>query len=178
MIKIMSQPFSSLFDGGRTITLEPGQTLFRMGDPVRSVFLITEGRVDLVRHTGCGLRLVLKRASPGEVVAEASLDSETYHCDGQARRGSTVRAIPVAAFNRRLDRAPELARAWAAQLAHALQAARMQAEIRSLRTVADRLDAWLDIHPGLPRRGEIQDLAQVLGVSREALYRELARRRC
>ena len=70
----------------------------------------------------------------------------------------------------------ELAKVWSAKLAHSLQLARLQSEIRGLRTVAERLDAWLDDKP-LPPKGEWQRVAQELGVSREALYRELAKRR-
>lgn len=62
-------------------------------------------------------------------------------------------------------------------LARTVQAARVRAEIRSLPKVAERLDAWLDEGHVLPTKGRWQDLAAELGVSREALYRELAQRR-
>ncbi|MEC7667561.1 MAG: hypothetical protein VXZ18_01615 [Pseudomonadota bacterium] len=62
-------------------------------------------------------------------------------------------------------------------MARTLQKSRMQSEIRTLKTVAERLDAWLVDNPALPPKGQLQDLAHILGVSREALYRELAKRR-
>jgi hypothetical protein len=44
--------------------------------------------------------------------------------------------------------------------------------------VADRLDAWLAAGEGkLPAKGEGRGLAAEIGISPEALYRELARRR-
>jgi hypothetical protein len=43
--------------------------------------------------------------------------------------------------------------------------------------VAERLDAWLGGERALQEKGTWQDLAAELGVSREALYRELAKRR-
>lgn len=52
-----------------------------------------------------------------------------------------------------------------------------QSTIRTLRIVAERLDAWFGEGHALPSKGEWQTLAFELGVSREALYRELARRR-
>jgi CRP-like cAMP-binding protein len=64
-----------------------------------------------------------------------------------------------------------------AHLANAVQEARLRAEIRSLRTTAERLDAWLGEGRALPVKGQWQDLAGELGVTREALYRELAKRR-
>lgn len=70
-----------------------------------------------------------------------------------------------------------LADAWSAHLARSVQVARMRAEIRNLRTVAERVDAWQGEGRALPEKGRWQDLAAELGVTREALYRELARRR-
>ena len=71
----------------------------------------------------------------------------------------------------------ELTEAWAAHLARSVQRARMRAEIRSLKTVAERLDAWTAEHGDIPEKGQWHVLAAELSVSREALYRELARRR-
>ena len=62
-------------------------------------------------------------------------------------------------------------------LARSVQAARVRAEIRSLPRVAERLDAWLAEGNALPGKGQRQELAAELGVTREALYRELSRRR-
>jgi CRP-like cAMP-binding protein len=63
-------------------------------------------------------------------------------------------------------------------LAHELQRARLHAEILSIRTVAKRLDAWLATRGGdAPHRGEWKTAANEIGVSPEALYREMARRR-
>lgn len=63
-------------------------------------------------------------------------------------------------------------------LGRELQSARLQAEILSLRTVAQRLDAWMAWKEGVfPGKGEWKSLASQLGVSPEALYREIARRR-
>ena len=45
-----------------------------------------------------------------------------------------------------------------------------------MKRVSARLDAWLSLRP-LPPKGEWAMLADDLGVTREALYRELARRR-
>jgi hypothetical protein len=59
----------------------------------------------------------------------------------------------------------------------AVQAARLRAEIRPLPRVANRLDAWLGADNRLPGRGRLQEVAADLGITREALYRELSRRR-
>lgn len=85
--------------------------------------------------------------------------------------------IPLPRFRERLARDPAAAELWAAHLAHAVQGARLRAELRSLRKVGERLDAWLGEGRALPEKGGWQGLAAELGVTPEALYRELARRR-
>lgn len=173
----MSISVSALFASGRTALFEAGQTVFRTGDRVRRMYLVIEGEIDLVRHTRTGTPLILNRVGMGNVLAEASAYSETYHCDGVPKCAVQVKSLSVSDFLGRLNRSPDAAQAWAAGLARELQKARMQCEIRSLNTVAERLDAWLGDNIALPPKGQIQDLAHRLGVTREALYRELARRR-
>ena len=177
MIAIMSFDLSPLFDGGLDRSLSKDETLFLTGAPVQSMYLVIEGEVDLVRHTETGLRILLHRAGPGSVLAEASAYSDVYHCDGTAADVARVRSVPVALFRARLDGNLDLARVWAARLAHGLQGARMHAAIRSMRTVEERLEAWLASGRPLPPKGQWQSLADTLGVTREALYRELSRRR-
>ena len=177
MIAIMSVDLSPLFEGGSSRSLAKEATLFLTGAPVRSMFLLSEGQVDLIRHTESGLRILLHRAGPGSVLAEASAYSDAYHCDGTAVGPAQVRSVPLDMFRARLDGNLGLASAWAARLAYGLQGARMNAAIRSMRTVEERLEAWLAGGKPLPPKGQWQNLAETLGVTREALYRELSKRR-
>lgn len=177
MILIMSSELKNLFDGCPVFFCEKDKVLFRSGERVRSMYLVVEGRVDLIRHTTSGARLVLVRAGPGHILAEASAYSKTYHCDAVATYPTSLRSISVRKFHDLLNRDSRCASAWAESMAHALQGARTNSEIRTLRTVSERLDAWLGDRGPLPPKGEWQDLAQTLGVTREALYRELSKRR-
>jgi CRP-like cAMP-binding protein len=71
-----------------------------------------------------------------------------------------------------------LIRIWTQHLALELQRTRDRAELLSLKSVAAKVDAWLAIEGGsLPARGQWHRLAGEIGVTPEALYRELARRR-
>jgi CRP-like cAMP-binding protein len=138
---------------------------------------VEEGCVELVRHTRSGTRLVLSRVRPGNVLAEASAYAEVYHCDGVSLARSRVKRVSTTEFQQKLASNANLQYVWAKALAHELQAARTNAEVRTLRTVAEKVDVWLESNKSLPPKGELQVLAQVLGVTREALYRELAKRR-
>jgi CRP-like cAMP-binding protein len=178
MIAIMQGMFDRLFDGARRVVADAGTVLFRTGDGVQSLYRLSSGAVDLRRVTPEGTELVLQRAGPGEVLAEASAYSAVYHCDGVvAAKHTEVLSIPVASFRARLRADPDLSEAWAKALSRSVQAARTRAELRTIRTVRGRLDAWLVLGGTLPEKGRYQDLAAELGTTREALYRELSRRR-
>lgn len=177
MITIMRMPISTLFQDARETALAPGETLFVSGQEVAGIYMVRSGSLHLQRHTPHGAHMVLHNAGPGAVVAEASAYSSRYHCDAIAAQDSVVAGLPKARFLSALADAPALAESWSALLARSVQAARLRSEIRSLPRVADRLDAWLGEGNALPDRGRWQEVAAELGVTREALYRELSRRR-
>ncbi|MCB1492067.1 MAG: Crp/Fnr family transcriptional regulator [Rhodobiaceae bacterium] len=177
MITIMCEPFSRLFEDAKPVRLDAGTSLFRSGTPVTTIYRVRSGTVHLVRHTRQGASLILHRARTGTILAEASAFSERYHCDADVAETVVLDALPKARFLERLAADPDLAVEWAKRLAHAVQAARFRAEIRSLKRVSDRLDAWLDDGNTLPEMGRWQEVAAELSITREALYRELSRRR-
>ena len=140
--------------------------------------LVVAGQAHLVRHRADGRTLVLQRARPNTVLAEASVFSERYHCDCMAVMPTRTLAVARAAVRTHLTQDSGFAEAFASHLAHELQATRLRAEVLSLRTVRERLDAWLAWHGDeLPSRGNWITVANEIGTSPEALYRELARRR-
>ena len=72
---------------------------------------------------------------------------------------------------------PEFLMAWTAKIAHDLQLTRFRCEILTRKKVEQRLNAWLDWNGGhLPPKGQWKDLAAELGITPEALYREIAKR--
>ena len=154
-----------------------GAYLFHQNSKVENLFLVTAGEIQLVRHQTGGAALVLQRAFSGAVVAEASAFAATYHCDAIVRSDATVRGISRRRFLDMFRSDPKLAEAWAARLAREVQTTRLRSEILALRTVTERLDAWLAWHGTLPPKGEWHQIARQIAVSPEALYREVARRR-
>jgi len=155
-----------------------GQPLFRRGDPVTDVHYVVTGTVHLVRFQTDGSALILQRAGPGSILAEASLYFDTYHCDAVAAGDADTRAYAKAGLKKLLLRSPAFSDIWANCLAQELQRPRLRAEILALRTVSERLDAWIAGNGGdFPHKGEWKLVASQIGVSPEALYREIARRR-
>ncbi|MDB5691342.1 MAG: cyclic nucleotide-binding protein [Alphaproteobacteria bacterium] len=177
MIAIMSELLACL---GRlpadAFTIGSGQPLFRRGDPVRHLFTVESGLVHLVRYQEDGTATVMQRAQRGDVVAEASMFGTRYHCDAAAVSDASLRRLSMAHVRAAMDADPGFARACAEHLAHEVHRMRVRSEIMGMKRVAGRLDAWLSMRP-LPPRGEWGALAADIGVTREALYRELSRRR-
>ncbi len=155
-----------------------GGCLFHQNDPVRMVYRLCSGAVQLRRQQAAGGFVVLQRALAGDILAEASLFAEHYHCDAVAVAAGRLWAVPARALRARLAATPADAWAVAGHLAREVQRARFRAELLGLRTVGERLDAWLAWQQGrLPERGSWALLAGELGVTPEALYRALAKRR-
>lgn len=180
MIAIMPNEFFQRLGEipSKRITLERGALLFQRGDPVRGFHRVLAGEVHLLRRQLDGAAFVLQRAQAGDVLAEASLNTRAFHCAAEAVVRSQLAVWPARDVRRLVERDKGAAAGYALHLATQLRAARMRAEILSLRRVSDRLDAWLAWHDGrMPEKGRMARLAHDLNVSAEALYRELARRR-
>lgn len=177
MILIMSDQISSIFDGASERRVEEGAAVFHAGAQISHVYLVRRGCSVLVRPLPSGDPAYLQRAEANDVVAEASVYATSYHCDCIALQPTVLAVLPREDFRKALRADMDLSDAWAAHLARTVQRTRVRAEIRSLRTVAERLDAWFAEYGPLPDKGQWQSVARELSVSREALYRELARRR-
>jgi len=141
------------------------------------MFVITAGEARLERQSPDGGAIVLQRAKDGSFLAEASLFTETYHCDAVAITDLTARLIARSSMRRRFEEDPAFAIAWAMHLAGEIREARAGAEILSLKTVAERLDAWIIQNGDLPAKGNWKHVALEIATTPEALYREIARRR-
>jgi CRP/FNR family transcriptional regulator, dissimilatory nitrate respiration regulator len=179
MITIMSQELTSvLFKmSGFRREVAAQSHLFSQGDKVRSLFLVLEGVIHLERNSENGTIITLQRARPVSVISEASLYADNYHCSAICKDPTVVWVIPKADIRHHMTKDSSFAETWVKHLAREIQRTRFQAETMSLKTVAARLDAWLDWNGNtLPAKGGWKIVASQIGVSPEALYRELAKR--
>ncbi len=120
MIMILSQELIEILSSisGRTKNFDPGKHLFYQGDRVKSIFIVKQGLVELVRNPLDDDSIILQRASTDIVLAEASVYSSSYHCDAVGVGSSEV---------------------WAAHLAREIQNARYRSKILSRKMVTSRL---------------------------------------
>ncbi len=180
MIIIMHHDFVSHLTSLRHIsrTVQPGEMVFERDDAVASVFLVQTGEVHLLRHQEDGKSFILQRAGAGNILAEASITTQNYHCGAEAVEPSTLAIFSKKSVQTLIAQNPDTARAFVAHLAREVRVSRLRAEIISLRRVSDRLDAWLAWNDtGLPEKGRWHRVANDIGVSPEAFYRELQKRR-
>lgn len=158
--------------------IRQGANLFHQDDQIRSLFVVEQGLVELTRHQIDGTSIVLQRAAKQTVLAEASMYSKSYHCDAAVALPSRICEIPKVSFLERIRKDEAFSNHWSAHLAKEVQAARYRSEILSRKTVAERLDGWLTWQGAeLPSKGHWKSVAAQIGVSPEAFYRELAKRR-
>lgn len=165
-----------IFTNAPLKTLKQGEALFRREDVVQSMFLVQSGSIALERPMADGASLTLHVATTGKALAEASLFAKTYHCDAIARMDAQVAYVSRAAFRAALKTLPDAALSLIETYAKEVQTQRARIEILRLRRVSEKLDAWLDLY-GEPPKGEWVRVADEIGVSQPALYRELARRK-
>ena len=159
--------------------LKAGQSLFRQGDPAVGLYEVISGKVRLARVDRSGREAVLYSAAAGDTIAEASLFAPAYHCDAIATTPAAVRLYPKAALLAELQRDPEAAQAFMAMLARQVMSLRTRLEERNIHSARERVRHHLAINAGpdghtVTLKGTLKELAAVLGLTHEALYRTLA----
>jgi CRP-like cAMP-binding protein len=171
----------AVMDGSRVTRQRVSRdaAVFRQGDPAAAVFVVETGRVRLVRFLGDGTPLVLHVAEAGESFAEASLSAAHYHCDAVADVDTIVLALPKTALLAALAADPAESLAVMLALAAQVRDLRARLELRNIRSANERILAWLGLHasgdpPRVAMRRSWIQIANELGLTREAVYRALA----
>ena len=175
MIQIMSEIWQKIFSGAPERVCEKGAAVFRRNDRPRFAYAVREGMVVLRRSLADGGALDLQKTQKGGLLAEASLFADRYHCDAVCATHVRVAYLPrsdvVSALAENRNAVAALADA-----SREVQALRSRVEVMRLKTLRARLDAYVDLF-GKPEQGEWVRVADWIGVTPEALYRELTARR-
>jgi CRP/FNR family transcriptional regulator, dissimilatory nitrate respiration regulator len=160
-------------------SLRRNEILFRQGDKVTAIYFIESGRLRLERRTFDGRLLILGTTSAGEFFVEAALFSDVYHCDALAAEPSQVRVYPKAAVLKALRENSSTAMSFLGLMARQVIQLRQRLEVMKVRSAKERVLLYFDLNTEpdghtIVLRGELQDIANELGLTREALYRTLA----
>lgn len=154
--------------------------LFHRDDPTHHMFGVLKGEARLRRMTSEGVEMVVHRAGPDTLFAEAALFSKKYHCDGEALAGSEIVAFPKQGVLNLLNTDSAFAVAFCQRMAGQVQRLRAHVELRAIRSAEDRIMAALSLRTDAQMTGvELEctwkSFAQEIGLSHEALYRALRR---
>lgn len=157
-----------------TQMFERGARLFAAGDTPARLYWVERGELQLVRHGAQGERIVVQRCTRG-ALAEASLFSPAYHCEGVAAVGTRAWVMPLAAFLDGLADAG-IGRAFIRWQASVIRSLRGQCERLSLPRAEDRVLHYLHEHGRYASEtGSLKHWAGALGMTHEHLYRTLAK---
>lgn len=93
----------------RPSKIDAGDTLFREGDEPRGVYLVHDGRFDLVFSSRSGFAKPLRTADSGQILGLSCIVSNRPHdCSATARSEAMVGFIPKDEFERVLATNPQL----------------------------------------------------------------------
>lgn len=153
-----------------------GATLFRRGGRPKFILYVLQGEIRLSRYTVDGQQIVLQRRSAG-FIAEASMESKSYHCDILAADDSEVVLFPINGFRQALEENRVFRSVWLKALAGEIRQLRAKNERLHLVRATDRVLHYIETEG----RDGVVTLAQTrkawaleLGLSHESLYRTLA----
>ncbi len=169
-------------------TLADGECLYSQGDEGDGLFGVIQGRVRLSNTSKDGKELLVMLVEPGDWIGEISLlDGLPRSHDAFAVGEGAVLFLPRAKFDSLLTARPELYQHFIPMLCRKLRLALSYVEGAALFSLTERLaqrilelltfygvddggsGRLIDVH--LPQ----EDLAKMLGVSRQAISRELKR---
>ncbi|MFN3494690.1 MAG: Crp/Fnr family transcriptional regulator [Hydrogenophaga sp.] len=167
---------SSLLAASSGLELRKGDVLFRQRQRPRFLAFVVDAEIVLERTGQGGDPVVLQRVRHG-FVAEASLQSGSYHCNAVVTSTGSAIAVPVEPLKAELATDNAFAMRWISMLNAEVRRLRAQSERLSIRGVGDRLLHLVETEgvDGVLRVGSgLKSLATELAVTHEALYRAVA----
>ncbi len=161
----------------KPILLNKSDRLFDQGARVQRMHLIVDGRVKLIRHLAEGDDVVLHVATAGEMIAEASFFSETYHCNAIVDKPSEILHIGRDLALKMILSDSQTSLDVMSLFAKQIRDLRGLHELRNIRSAQSRILAYLATQASPTGKIELnmslRDMAYKLGLAHETLYRSL-----
>lgn len=172
---------SELQNAATSYTLAGGQRLFRQGDRASNVYLVTSGRIKLVRYTIEGRMVVLQVARRGESLGDSSFLADFYSGTAIAEVESIAIAYPQPLLEEALQKYPELARDYRTRLIRKIQSFEVSLELLQIRSAHLRLLQYLQYNTSPNNETVVnldrplQEVAAELDLAPRTISRALAR---
>jgi len=169
----LPEPFNQLVEKDcKQRHYEKDQYVFRQGDKSRGIFFVVDGNIQLRRYTSSEAIVVIHTVKPGETFAEASLFSETYHCDAYVAAPSELIELNRKTINHIFDTDSTFARSFARQLTQQIQQYRRKVQLLSINNATERV--FSGVVEGLLKT-QVKVFAAEIGLSHEVVYRSLSK---
>ena len=164
-----------LRQSSRLQTATAGTTLYSRGELPSNIICVLEGELRLVRYSVDGSEITLQRSRSG-FIAEASIESDSYHCDVIAVEDSQLLFFPLTDFRIALDHDPLFSHAWIKNQANEIRRLRAQCERLNLNSATERVLHYIEaegVNGVLTLTHSRKAWASELGLSHEVVYRTL-----
>ena len=154
----------------RSIDMQQGDILFRQDQATAGLYRVLTGCVTLKRTSSEGEALTLHRAVSGGYFAEASIFSDTYHCDAICTVAGSALKISNSAVIATMLSNPEFSETFARLLAVQVQQYRAHIELLAIRSAKERVLAAFQAGY---LATTIPEFSSRINLSHEACYRAL-----
>ena len=154
------------------LQLDSGHRLFAQGEKTKAMYFLHQGDVTLSRFGTNGDEIIIHTAHDGESFAEASLFSDSYHCNAMTRTPCILWEINKSALLNMFSNDPAFALALTAKFSRQVQVLRHQKELLAIRSAPERV--YTAMSEGMLTT-DIKLFAASIGLAHETVYRALAR---
>jgi CRP/FNR family transcriptional regulator, cyclic AMP receptor protein len=173
----------SLFTGA-VRRIGPGGRVFEPGEPARNLFFVVHGLVKLTDMSPAGDEVIVHLYRPGEIFGERCFSGGAQQFFATAFETSEVLETPASGVIDQIRSRPDTLVELLGELSGRLTAiegefqsfvsdsvlVRLGAKLLALASASERDSDWLDLPRGLSH----ETFAQMLGVHRETVTREIA----
>ncbi|MEO1341301.1 MAG: Crp/Fnr family transcriptional regulator [Cyanobacteria bacterium J06635_13] len=171
----------ALKDKITTQNLGAGETLFTQGDEASNFYVVTAGRIKLIRYLDRGEASTTEIVKAAEALAEIALFTDVYPCTAIAEADSEVIAYPKQELLQVMRERPDLAEDFMTILVRKIQSLKFRLELRDIRIAHERVLRYLRHLVNFPQETTVvldrplKDIARDLGFTPETLSRALIR---
>ena len=161
--------------------LSAGETLFSQENDATRFYVVTEGRIRLVRYLDRGKVSTFEIVRPSQTLAEIALFADIYPCTAIAEIDSEVIAYPKEELLTVLRTYPNLAENFMEMLVRKIQSLKFRLELRDIKIAHERVLHYLRQLVNFPEETTVvldrplKDIAEDIGFTPETLSRALIR---
>lgn len=161
--------------------LVAGETLFSQENAANNFYVVTAGRIRLVRYLDRGKVSTFEIVRPSQTLAEIALFADIYPCTAIAEIDSEVIAYPKKELLAVLHTYPDLAENFMEMLVKKIQSLKFRLELRDIKIAHERVLHYLRQLVNFPEETTVvldrplKDIAEDIGFTPETLSRALIR---